>query len=228
MCSSDLTAHRVLREGRPGPLADTPAELDLEVPVPADAAPAFAALQDVLDTAERLAAAGLLLVRPGLPEIVAVRDWACEQVISQAQGVLPSRWPGTGQERFTVQVRDRDAPAPAWDASLVVDASRGAVAADEANRILAVSRPLAQLLGWQVEELVGRRVIALIPPELREAHVAGFTRHLTSGESNILGVPLRLPVLRADGSRVECSVLIETAPSSAGRAVFVAWVEPVT
>jgi PAS domain S-box-containing protein len=209
----------------PSSLPATPPGMDLEVHVPGDAVEAFAALQDVLDVAERLAASGRLFARPALPEIVAVRDWACEQVIAQVAGVAPSRWPGTGQERFA---NDRGGVRPLdWDTTAITGSPRGAVAADDANRIIAVSRPLADALGWAVDDLVGRRVIALVPPELREAHVAGFTRHLTTGLTHILGVPLRLPVLRADGSRVDCDFLIEQSPDATGRPVYVAWISPV-
>jgi PAS domain S-box-containing protein len=115
-----------------------------------------------------------------------------------------------------------------WDLAEVVDAGHGAVAADDTNRILAVSRPLAQALGWTVDDLVGRRLVALVPPELREAHVAGFSRHVTTGERHILDVPVQLPVLRADGSRVLCDVLISHRSSATGRHLYVASVEPVT
>lgn len=225
--ASDAAAHRLLPDGHPSPLPDTPRVLDLDVPVPIGAADAFAALQDVLDSAERLAAAGQLLARPGLPEIVAVRDWACEQAIAQHRGVMPTAWPGTEQERFTVGGGKLiDSALPEWDASAVTEAAGGAIAADDANRIIAVSRFLADALGWTVAELVGRRVVAVIPPELREAHVAGFTRHLTTGETHAIGVPLRLPCLRRDGSRINCDFLIEQFPAPFGRTVYVAWIQP--
>ncbi len=210
-------------------LSEGPASLDLQVSDGSGAAGAFATLQDVLDVAERLAVAGRLLVRPALPEIVAVRDWVCEQVIAQFAGGAPSAWPGTAQERFTVLVRDRAQPDPAqWDPSVVTDADRGAVAADDANRIVAVSRPLADALGWNPEDLVGRRVVTLVPPRLREAHVAGFSRHLTTGRAQLLGAPLQLPALRADGSEIECDVVIEQAPVQGGRPIYVAWMTPLT
>ena len=208
--------------------ATLPAVLDLPVSVPADAAEAFEALQDVLDRAEQLAAAGRLLVRPGLPEIVALRRWACEQAVGQLSAATPpSPWPGLDVELSLDQDRQPVLDPPAWDERLVGDVQPGAVAADDSNRIVAVSASLAAALGWTVEDLVGRRVVVLVPPELREAHVAGFTRHLTTGETRVVGVPMRLPVLRADGSRVDCDFLIEQTPATSGRAGFLAWITPV-
>jgi PAS domain S-box-containing protein len=79
-----------------------------------------------------------------------------------------------------------------------------------------------------VEDLVGRRIVALVPPELREAHVAGFSRHLTTGEARVLGVPVQLPALRADGSILLCDVLIEQRSVVAGRHLYVARLDPVS
>ncbi|MDP1805519.1 MAG: PAS domain S-box protein, partial [Acidimicrobiales bacterium] len=187
------TARPVLPEGHPSPLPWVPDDLDLHIDVGADAAWNFAALQDALDVAEALALEGKLLLRPGLPEIIAVRDWACEQVIAQLSGGPPAPWPGTSHMRFETDVH---APVVVeWDSPIVTDSDRGVIAADDANRIVAVSGPLARRLGWRPEDLVGRRVVTIVPPALREAHVAGFSRHLSTGEAHVLGVPLDLPVL---------------------------------
>lgn len=214
-------------EGHPSPLPMVPEHLDLCLTVPSDAAGQFAALQDVLDVAERLAVSGELLCRPGLPEIIAVRDWACEQVIAQLSGIPASPWPGTAQERFEIAVHDRAEEGGHWDSDVVFNADRGVIAADQANRIVAISRPLAEILGWDPSELTGRRVVTVIPPSLREAHVAGFSRHLTTGEAHVLGVPLTVPVLCKDGSEVQCHLLVETAPTAIGRPIYLAWITPV-
>ncbi|MEX2658411.1 MAG: PAS domain S-box protein, partial [Acidimicrobiales bacterium] len=137
-------------------------------------------------------------------------------------------WPGTAQERFETDVNDRSTPvALGWDPAPVLGSERGVVAADDANRILAISEPLAALLGWEADALVGRRVVTLVPPALREAHVAGFSRHNSTGEAHILGVPLELPVLHADGSEVLCRFLVERDGTGASRPVYLAWIEPV-
>jgi len=216
-----------LPPGHPSPLPLVPGRVDLEVEVPSGNAPEFAALQDALDVAERLAVDGRLLARPGLPEIVAVRDWVAEQVIAQLAGAPPHPWPGTAQERFETTAPAGTGPEPPhWDAGQVTDSPRGVVAADDTNRIIAVSRPLARLLGWRVEDLVGRRVVTIIPPRLREAHVAGFSAHLSTGQVHVLGVPLRLPALHCDGTEVDCDYLVEAVPAGPGRSVYLAWIEP--
>jgi len=216
-----------LPEGHPSTLPWVPDNLDLRVAVRPDGAAQYAALQDALDVAERLAVAGELLCRPALPEIVAVRDWACEQVIAQLSGIPPAPWPGTALERFEIDVNSRAGEDTEWDSEIVVASARGVIAADEANRIIAVSRPLAELLGWDPAELTGRRVVTVIPPSLREAHVAGFSRHLTTGEAHVLGIPLVLPVLRKDGSEVRCRFLVERRSTAFDHAVYLAWLDAV-
>jgi PAS domain S-box-containing protein len=208
----------------PGRLRPPQPAVDVLLDVPPDLEGAFDALQDALDVGERLAVAGRLLTRPGLPEIVAVRDWACEQVVAQLAGVPPSPWPGADDERFTA--RDGARAASGWDASVVTGSAAGVVAADDSNRILAVSPRLAAVTGWQPEDLVGRRIVALVPPSLREAHVAGFTRHLTTGQAHLIGVDLVLPLLHADGHEVSCTFRLERAVTD-GPPVYLAWIEPV-
>ena len=220
---SNLPVHR-LPPGHPSPLAPALEALDGEVAEVLGQDAQFAALQDILDEAEALAAAGRMLVRPALPEIIAVRDWCCEQAIAQSQGVPAAAWAGTDREIFTRADSNRfETSAPVWDDRIVRESDRFALAADDNNRLVAVSQPIAEALGWTVGELLGRRVVALVPPRYREAHVAGFTRHLTTGEAHALGVPLDLPVLHRDGREILFTFLIEQAAASPGRTVYVAW-----
>lgn len=221
------TAGSRLPAGHPSPLPAVPETLDLELQLPVNLRTAFGAMQDTLDAAEQLAESGLLLARPGQPEVIAVRDWVCEQVTAQFAGVTPAPWPGSDQERFTVAGRADGRERSQWNIAHVRDAPRGVVAADEANRIIAASQSVCDALGWAVDDLVGRRVVTLIPHRLREAHVAGFTRHLTTGEAHVLDVPLTLPVLRADGAEILTSFLVQKAATNDGRAIYLAWIEPL-
>ena len=217
-----------LPAGHPSPLPAVPPSVEADVVVPADAHADFAALQDVLDVGLRLGAADQMLIRPALPEIVALRDWACEQVLAQVNGVPSSPWGGVAHPRFIDPSSARDtAPAPVWDDSRVRATDRAVVAADDNNRIVAVSEAAATLLKWPAAQLEGRRVVTIVPERLREAHVAGFTRHLTTGEAHVIGVPISLPTLRGDGSEITCEFLIERAATGTpGRAVYLAWLTP--
>lgn len=66
----------------------------LVLQVRADQAHWFEALRDLLDDAERLASAGELLAPPGPPQVVAVRHWACGQVLGQIDGDEAEPWDG--------------------------------------------------------------------------------------------------------------------------------------
>ena len=197
--------------------------IDLELDAVAELVAGLLVLQTSLDEAERLAHEGSLLVLPGLPEIVAVREWCCDQVVAQVSGAAPAPWSSESGPK----VAATRGPVEGWDSSVVHGATRPVVAGDDTNRILAVSPAATALLGWEPDELVGRRVVDLVPPSLREAHVAGFTRYLTTGESHVLGRPVELPVLRRDGTETRVRFLLERAPSPSGRSVFLAWLDPL-
>lgn len=202
-----------------------PAVLDVVVVTTGIGAGTVNAFQDALDLGQRLAVDGRLLVRPALDELVALRDWACDQVVAQTSGVPGTPWDGSEVHHA--------APVPAsyrlpdWDDTAVRTSPRAVVAADDSNRLIAISATAAELLGWAAGDLVGRRITTIIPPRLRAQHVAGFTRHLATGERHLLGAEIELPVLRSDGREVVRRFLIEQVSAPAGRRVYLAWLDPI-
>ena len=74
--------------------ADGGPSVDLVLAVRPEQARWFEALRDVLDRAEQLALSGALLAPPGPSEIIAVRHWACGQVLAQLHGAAPTAWTG--------------------------------------------------------------------------------------------------------------------------------------
>ncbi len=84
------------RAGRAAPVRTTPdgtAVMDVTVVLAAHAGTEmFGHFQDALELGRELAREGRLLLGPPLPEVVSLRDWACDQVIAQAKGVPPSAW----------------------------------------------------------------------------------------------------------------------------------------
>ncbi len=78
-------------------------------------------------------------------------------------------------------------------------------------------------LGFRDEsDLVGRRIITIIPRRFHQAHIAGTTLHMTNGRSPLLGIHVTVPVVRADGNEAPVELEINPHRSSAGRKVFVA------
>jgi PAS domain S-box-containing protein len=115
------------------------------------------------------------------------------------------------------------APAPEWDPHEVTTAQGPLVAAADTNRIVAVSPAAIQLLGYaSADDLVGRRLVDIIPSRFRQAHLAGFTLHLFAGRQPLLGHRVTVPALRRDGSEVAVQLLVEAVSLPGGRHVFLA------
>jgi PAS domain S-box-containing protein len=220
MASQSLAA---LAAGVGGALGDDRSERrTVQVAVPRRLVPAFPVLRDVLRRCSLMSARGELLVQPSLPELQAVRRWVCDEIGRQGQGLPPRPW--------SDPVLD-EAPLESVSAAAVAAVRASAlaeVAADRWNRIVAVSEAAAAVLGWDARELEGRRLVTIIPPALRDAHVAAFTRQMLGAQPRILSRPVDVPALRRDGTEVAVQMLIERRADDQGRPLFVATLTPHT
>lgn len=187
--------------------------------LPHDEVVGFATLDAVMDAALVLADADELLAAPIQPELRELRRWLCGQVETQSAGGEPVPWapppsltaPGTR------------VPASDWDREPVDRSVDALVAADDTNRIIAISRPALDLLGYDdAADLIGQRLLALIPQRYHQGHLAGFTRYLTHGWAPLIGTPAVVPFARADGTETLLRLLIDVVAVGDGRRVFVA------
>ena len=177
--------------------------------------------------AEELATRGLLLARPAVPELQVLRLWMFGQLADQLAGNPPTPWqlpdpePVTGPVAAALEPAAPEPAAPARraDTDWVATCVQAVVAADDRNRILAASTAAAALFGWQPGELVGQRITVLIPPQLREAHLTGYTQHLLTGRTVLIGRAVTLPALRHDGSTTTVQLRLQTAPGP----LYLAW-----
>jgi PAS domain S-box-containing protein len=185
--------------------------------VPQTSVPNFGILDQTLDVAGEMAEQGRLLVPPAQPEMQMLRHWLCDQVTSQAAHAAPAPWPPPEVLRPTTQ------PALPWDPSPVTESGAARIAGDDSGRILAVSPGALQLLGYEHEDdLVGHRLITVIPHRYRQAHVAGFSLYLLNGRAPLLERPVEVPVLRRDGSELSVELRVEPRPQPNGRSLFIA------
>lgn len=190
------------------------------LPVPLRSVRHFATLERALLTALQMVEAGEFLTPPVQPELQGLRAWLCGQVISQSVGEVAAPW-SPGHDPRTQQLRP-----PTWDVRRVSEAAAGMLAADEEDRIVAVSDRALRLLGYDDRtDLVGTRLIGIIPERYRQAHLAGFTMHFLSGRALLVGRTVIVPALRRDGSEVEVELTIRTDRTDDGRTLFVADIE---
>jgi PAS domain S-box-containing protein len=97
------------------------------------------------------------------------------------------------------------------------------LATDEASIVVAASPAALELLGFErAEDILGRRVIAVVPPRFHQAYIAGITLHMTNGGDTLLGVPVDVPMVRADGSEVMVRMEVRSERLDSRRRVFVA------
>lgn len=190
----------------------------LLLPVPAVSLAHFRILDETLTGAVRLADEGQLLTAPTQPELRAFRHWVCREVAAQPAGAAPTPWDDRmAADELLAQ------PAVDWDTTAVETAPVGLIAADDTDRIIAVSAPALALLGYaEPGELIGQRLVVVIPARYRQAHLAGFTMHLANGRAPLLGRPVRVPTLRRDGTELEVELTVTSQALPGGRHVFVA------
>jgi len=193
---------------------------DITLSLPTVSVPHFPVMRDVLRRCSAMSLVGQLLVPPALPEIQAVRNWVCGEVMRQATGLPASPYVEQPDDHF---ILDEIEPTTLES---VRTATVGMIAADRSNRIVAVSRTAAEIVGWDPEELEGHRLVSVIPPETRDAHVAGFTRYLLDGTTTYFGRWLEMPALHRDGGVVPIRMFVGRAVDEGGREYFVANVEP--
>ena len=98
---------------------------------------------------------------------------------------------------------------PLWQ--VVIDALEEAVvAADLTNTIIYANEATRALLGWTTKELIGEPLTKIIPSRFRARHLQGFSRFAKSGEGSVVGVPIRVPALRSDGTEASVELMIST------------------
>lgn len=188
--------------------------------VPLASVPHFKTLDELLRSAIAEARAGRFLSPPTQPEIEEMRRWMCSEVARQAAGdTTVTPWLARTDVRATLA--DQATLTATYAALAAVD--EPLLATDEASIIVAASQAALDILGYRhPDELLGRRVIVVVPARFHQAHIAGITLHATNGRDNLLGVPLEVPMVRSDGTEVPVRLEVRPEHLDQDRRVFVA------
>ncbi|KAA1426600.1 PAS domain S-box protein [Nocardioides antri] len=179
----------------------------------------IAVLDDVLSRARTAASEGLLLVPATQPEIAEMRQWLCREVATQAAGTAhPRPWRASsdvraviGDEMLTRSHRE------------LASSTEPLIATDERYVIVAATPSVVRFLGYQDEsELLGRRILVVIPERYHQAHIAGTTFHATNGRDVLLDRWITVPMVRADGSEAPVELHVESRLLDDDHRIFVA------
>jgi diguanylate cyclase (GGDEF)-like protein/PAS domain S-box-containing protein len=111
--------------------------------------------------------------------------------------------------------------------ALVESAADAIVSADAQGRIISWNAAAERLFGYPAGDVVGRPLTILIPEGQREAHERGLDRFLASGEARLIGRPVDLEAVRADGSVFPVELTLSTWATDGGR-FFSAIVRDIT
>jgi PAS domain S-box-containing protein len=199
-------------------LADVAAALDAApAPSAGEHGERFEGLDRLLETIMSMNGRDDLLTPRMQPEMRKLRRWICAEVRGQLAGHQPVSWSG-----FQTGGVDRAARPVDWDVAAVQTSALAELAADDANRIVAASPSALALLGWTATELLGQRLVTVIPPHLREQHIAAFSEHLLTGVQRIPDSGITVPALHRDGHEVLIKMVLRREQAAGGRAVFVA------
>ena len=99
---------------------------------------------------------------------------------------------------------------------------------DAEGRIVEVNEATESTFGYTADQMVGEDLAELmIPPETREAHRRGLRRYCTTGTSRMVGHPVELDAMRADGSTFPIELAV-TRPDIPGPPLFCGYLRDVT
>ncbi len=124
-----------------------------------------------------------------------------------------TRWSGFIQDVTAREllVASRQALAHAQLASVLTSVADAVIGANEAGLITHWNRGAEQLLGYSETDALGQPLSMIVPEGFRESHRRGFEHHLLTGETRVVGQPVELPALHADGHEIPVELMLSRA-----------------
>jgi PAS domain S-box-containing protein len=208
----------VWRTGRPAWIADADAH---PRPLPRARAAAESGLRSAF--AFPIRRAGEVL---GVMEFFAAAPLAPDEELLATMGSLGSQI-GQFVERCRAERGVHESEAR--KAAILNAAFDCIITMDGAGLIVEVNAATESTFGYRAEEIVGRELAeVMIPPgRLREEHRRGLQRYMDTGAARIVGHPVELTAMRADGSTFPVELAV-TRPDLPGPPLFCGYVRDVT
>ncbi len=140
-----------------------------------------------------------------------------------------TRWFGTMQN-VTAQKRAAEAirQGESLKAAILETSLDSLITIDHNGNVVEFNPAAEATFGFKRDEVLGKPIAeSIIPPRFRDAHRQGLANYLATGEGPVLGKPLELYALRADGT--EFPVELAIVPIKSGsRPMFTASIRDIT
>ncbi len=92
--------------------------------------------------------------------------------------------------------------------AVLATAGDALVSIDAAGAVVAFNAEAERVFGYAQEEMLGRSLGELMPPEYRARHEAGLRRYVETGQARVLGRRVELEGLHRDGTRFPLEICI--------------------
>lgn len=79
---------------------------------------------------------------------------------------------------------------------------------DDDGKISYWNQAAERMFGYSGEEIVGKKLLAIIPKKLQEAHVNGYKRFKKTGQGAVIGKTVEVPAIRKDGTEFSAALSI--------------------
>jgi PAS domain S-box-containing protein len=133
---------------------------------------------------------------------------------------------GQSVERWRAEDRLRESDAR--KSAILEGAFDSIITMDADGLVVEVNQATERMFGYTKAEMEGEELAELIiPPDLRDAHRRGVEHYVATGEATMVGHPVELPAMRADGSEFPVEIAI-TQPALDGRAQFTGFIRDAT
>lgn len=97
---------------------------------------------------------------------------------------------------------DSDHPQQPPSIEALASGDRPFVLADDHGVVIGMNEAFRAFYGWSDAGLIGEPIGLILPEAFRMSHQLGFSRFTATEKSTILGHPLRLKTLCADGREI--------------------------
>lgn len=103
--------------------------------------------------------------------------------------------------------------------ALFTKSATGKVRIDRSGNMIAVNPFAVQLLGYTEDELIGKNVAILTPPDIASHHDGFIARYLSGGEPKIIGRGREVYAQHKDGHVIPVHLAVNTIPNDQGEVV---------